>query len=232
MWLVFSRWEALNNIFERAENTGKQWCNQWTITDKKGWRLQKSFLLCWSLESRQKKTKTKNALKWKLYIPISKCFTLLLTLITVSHDTGWWAAAVMKSGIITPMLKKTTKKTKHTQWLDTDILCKTPSLFHLHHCGEETNYCNGVWKRNWYKMWCHKYKKIGFDRWAIKNTVQKFVFVHYTRLDFFYIKPSLEDVLQVENEDVPPEEVGLLYEAGLAVISTCAKKTIRNKNSF
>lgn len=55
----------------------------------------------------------------------------------------------------------------------------------------ETNYCTGVWKRNWYKMWCNKYKKFGFDRWAIKNTVQKFVFVHYTGLDCCYTITSL-----------------------------------------
>lgn len=24
----------------------------------------------------------------------------------------------------------------------------------------ETYYCTGVWKGNWYKMWCNKYKKI------------------------------------------------------------------------
>lgn len=55
----------------------------------------------------------------------------------------------------------------------------------------ETNYCTGVWKRNWYKMWCNKYKKFRFDRWAIKKTVQKFVFVHYTELDCCYTITSL-----------------------------------------
>lgn len=43
-----------------------------------------------------------------------------------------------------------------------------------------------------------------------------------------YIKPSLEDVLQVEKEAVSFEDTGLffffLYKAGLAVIPTCAKK--------
>lgn len=109
----------------------------------------------------------------------------------MSHDTGWWAAAVSKCGIITPNVKK-----KSMQWLNTDILCKTPHVFLMVYFTytveeRETNYCTGVWKRNWYKMWCNKYKKFRFDRWAIKKTVQKFVFVHYTELDCCYTITSL-----------------------------------------
>lgn len=37
-------------------------------------------------------------------------------------------------------------------------------------------------------------KEFGFDRWAIKNTVQKFVFVHYTGLDCCYTITSLFEV--------------------------------------
>lgn len=40
-------------------------------------------------------------------------------------------------------------------------------------------------------MWCNKYKKFRFDRWAIKKTVQKFVFVQYTELDCCYTITSL-----------------------------------------
>lgn len=64
-------------------------------------------------------------------------------------------------------------------------------------------------------MWCNKYKKFRFDRWAIKKTVQEFVFVHYTDwtvviLLHLYIKPSLKGLIQMENEEVPLEDTFLL----------------------
>lgn len=80
-------------------------------------------------------------------------------------------------------------------------------------------------------------KNFEFDRWAIKNTVQKFLYLYiYTGLDccvhhyVFIIKPSLVDNLLVEKEEVPLSHAarGLFCnrrgkQAGLAVIPTCAK---------
>lgn len=115
------------------------------------------------------------------------------------------------------MLKK-----RSMQWLVSDIYCKTPhDFFFFSYCFAytvekgETKYCTGVWKGNWYKMWCNKYKKFRFDRWAVKKTVQK---VLYNILNWtvviplhLYIKPSFEDVLQMENEEVPLSDTGPFF---------------------
>lgn len=80
-------------------------------------------------------------------------------------------------------------------------------------------------------MWCNKYKKFGSDRWAIKKTVQKFVFVHYTELDCCYTVTSL---YKAQPWGCSPDGKWrsasrghrrlFLHKAGLAVIPTCAKK--------
>lgn len=107
------------------------------------------------------------------------------------------------------------------------------SLFHLHRGGRGRHITALVClKRNWYKMWCNKYKKFEFDRWEIKNTVQEFVFVHYAELDCCYTITSL---YKAQPWGCSPggkwrgASQGLfLYKPGLAVIPTCAK-TNNNK---
>lgn len=114
-----------------------------------------------------KKKSTKTALKLKLYILILKLLhTAFHTKYSESRYRSMSSCCYQMWNHYTKCKKK---KTKHMQWLDKDILCKTYVDFTYTVGRRETDYCTGVWKRNWYKMWCNKYKKFGFDDERLKT---------------------------------------------------------------
>lgn len=83
-------------------------------------------------------------------------------------------------------------------------------------------------------MWCNKYKKFGSDRWASKNTVQEFVFVHHTGLLLYHYVFIESPALRMFSRWKMKEYLlwTFPYEARLAVIPTCAKRNQQHLGHF